>query len=64
MKIKSGIAIPMMAAMSARAKQAESIAEDDGARTERPRRPSPERSQPPRKECKQAQASSGEGGSR
>ena len=66
MKIQTGIAIPMMAAMSARVDQAERMAQQkmtayaqsnvDG--------PSPKRSQPSPPECTQAQASNGERGSR
>ena len=66
MKIKTGIAIPMMAATSARVDQAERMAEqkttayaqnDVGG-------PSPELSQPSRPESTPAQTSSGERGSR
>jgi len=66
MKIKTGIAIPMMAAKSARAEQAEGVAEqkttayaqnDVGG-------PSPELSQPSSPESTPAQASSGERGNR
>jgi hypothetical protein len=65
MKIKTGIAIPMMAATSAWVDQAERIAQQkmtvhDQSDVDVP---SPKLTQPSRPECTQAQASNGERGS-
>jgi hypothetical protein len=65
MNIKTGIAIPMMAAMNAPEDQPEQMAEEKRT-VDAPNDiggPSPKLSQPSRPQCTQAQASTGERGS-